>query len=104
MVVDESVKIYPFNFYLFPRNPGTYDKNLTMQLGCVKFNAEHGMDWNKWINKGVNYVKLSEMNHQELAKGKGAESMIDYWSVDWREIGEKFIKKLKEMDKTKEGA
>ena len=45
------------------------------------------MDWNKWINKGVNYVKLSEMNNQELVKGKGAESMIEYWSVDWREIG-----------------
>ena len=56
-----TTKVFPFNFYLFPRNPGTYDKNLTMQLGCVKFNAQNHMDWNKWINKGVNYIKLSEM-------------------------------------------
>lgn len=56
---ESKMKVYPFNFYLFPRNPATFDKNLTMQLGCVKFNAEHGMDWNKWIREGINYVKLS---------------------------------------------
>lgn len=61
VVLEDKPKVYPFNFYLFPRNPGCYDKNLTMQLGCVKFNADNGMDWNKWIRKGINYVKLSEM-------------------------------------------
>ena len=52
---------YPFNFYLFPRNPATFDRELKMQLSCVKFNALHGMDWNKWINKGVNYIRISEI-------------------------------------------
>jgi poly(A)-specific ribonuclease len=54
-----KMKVYPFNFYLFPRNPVGFDKNLTLQLSCVKFNAENGMDWNKWIREGINYVKLS---------------------------------------------
>lgn len=58
---DNKLKVYPFNFYLFPRNPTVYDKNLNLQLGCVKFNIDHGMDWNKWIREGVNYIQLSEM-------------------------------------------
>lgn len=61
VVVDQVKKVYPFNFYLFPRKPILYDRNLTMQLNCVNFNAENGMDWNKWINKGINYIKLSEV-------------------------------------------
>ena len=47
--IDKKVKIYPYNFYLFPRSPIGYDKNLGMQLSCINFNSENGMDWNKWI-------------------------------------------------------
>lgn len=57
--LDNKLKVYPYNFYLFPRNPIGYDKNLGMQLQCIKFNNENGMDWNKWIREGINYVKLS---------------------------------------------
>lgn len=57
---DGKLKVFPFNFYLFPRNPAAYDRNINMQLGCVKFNADNGMDWNKWIREGVNYISLYE--------------------------------------------
>lgn len=56
---EDRLKVYPFNFYLFPRNPVSYDKNINLQLGCVKFNTDCGMDWNKWIREGVNYVTIA---------------------------------------------
>ena len=34
----KALKVYPYNFYLFPRSPIAYDRNLGMQLSCVKFN------------------------------------------------------------------
>ena len=40
---------------------------------------------------------------EESAKNKNAESMIENWSVDWQEIGEKFMRKMKEVNKKEEG-
>jgi poly(A)-specific ribonuclease len=55
-----KLKVYPYNFYLFPRNPVASDKNISMQLKCVNFNSDNGIDWNKWIKEGINYIRLSE--------------------------------------------
>ena len=101
---DKGLKIYPFNFYVFPRTPRAYDTNMTLQLGCVKFNSSNGMDWNKWIKEGVNYVKVSEMKEmQEQSKGKTVKSMIDCLSPDWQEIAQRFVRKVRETNQEKEG-
>lgn len=70
VVFDKKLKVYPYNFYLFPRAPTLYDKNINMQLGCLKFNADNGMDWNKWIRQGVNYIQLAEKHEIERAADK----------------------------------
>ncbi len=33
-----------------------------MQATCVQFNSKNSMDWNRWIRKGITYVKISEIN------------------------------------------
>lgn len=53
---------YPFNFYIFPRENNSNDPVVSMQAGCIKFNTANSMDWNRWIRKGITYVKMSEMN------------------------------------------
>jgi poly(A)-specific ribonuclease len=70
VVFDKRLKVYPYNFYLFPRTPTVYDRNINMQLGCLKFNADNGMDWNKWIRQGVNYIQLAEKSEIERAHEK----------------------------------
>ena len=101
---DKGLKIYPFNFYVFPRTPRASDINLTIQLGCLKFNSSNGMDWNKWINKGVNYVKVSEMKEmQEQSKGKTVMSMIESLSPDWQDIAKRFIRVIRATNQENEG-
>ena len=41
----------PFNFYLFPENGSIH-----MEGSAIRFNADHGMDFNKWIRDGIPYV------------------------------------------------
>lgn len=53
---------YPFNFYIFPRETNSNDPVVSMQAGCIKFNTANSMDWNRWIRKGITYVKISEMH------------------------------------------
>jgi hypothetical protein len=53
---------YPFNFFVFPRETGNTDPTISMQAGCCKFNSKQGMDWNKWIRGGINYVKITDKN------------------------------------------
>ena len=63
-VVEEEHKkmAYPFNFYVFPRETGNNDPTISLQAGCMKFNTSQGMDWNMWIKKGINYVKIADMH------------------------------------------
>ncbi len=78
IVFEDGLKVYPFNFYLFPRNPVFYDKTLSMQLGCVKFNSDNGMDWNKWIREGINYIQLAEMEEIERSdRNRTLKSLMD---------------------------
>lgn len=53
---------YPFNFYVFPRENFLSDPVISMQAGCVEFNSLQQMDWNRWIRKGINFVKITEFN------------------------------------------
>ena len=52
---------YPYNFYVFPRESLLGDPVISLQAGCVQFNTNQNMDWNRWIKKGINYVKITEM-------------------------------------------
>ena len=99
-----KLKVYPFNFYLFPRNPAFYDKNLTLQLGCVKFNASNGMDWNKWIREGINYVKLSEVSSiEDQQKSRTFRDILDNLPADLEDYCKEFIRKIDEVSREKEG-
>jgi hypothetical protein len=46
-----------------------------MQSGCVSFNVSNNMDWNRWIQKGITFMKLTEYERvsdiQEKAKSFG---------------------------------
>lgn len=53
---------YPFNFYVFPRVSSSQEPVISMQAGCIEFNTDHSMDWNRWIRKGITYVRMSEIN------------------------------------------
>lgn len=62
---------YPFNFYVFPRESFLSDPVISMQAGCVEFNTSQNMDWNRWIRKGINFIKISEFNrYLKIDKGK----------------------------------
>lgn len=50
---------YPYNFYVFPRESSHHDPVISLQSGCVQFNTNQNMDWNRWIKKGINFVKIS---------------------------------------------
>ena len=43
------------------------------------------------------------MQQMEEPKNKPTESMMDNWSVDWQEVGQKFIRKMKDVSKDKDG-
>lgn len=53
---------YPFNFYVFPRETFLADPVISLQAGCVNFNTEHDMDWNRWIKKGINFIKIADID------------------------------------------
>ena len=55
----------PYNIFCFP-NEDSGNLQINCEISSMIFNREHGMDFNKWIRKGVNYLnskqykKLSE--------------------------------------------
>ena len=66
------IKSYPFNFYVFPRSTIYSEPSISLQAGCVAFNVQNKMDWNRWVQKGITYMKFSQyeriMDIQEKAK------------------------------------
>lgn len=54
---EKEVTAYPFNFYLFPRENSFSDPIVSLQAGCMEFNTNQGMDWNRWIRKGITYMR-----------------------------------------------
>mmetsp|Transcript_44435 Transcript_44435/g.105272 ORF Transcript_44435/g.105272 Transcript_44435/m.105272 type:complete len:640 (+) Transcript_44435:150-2069(+) len=56
-----SYYVYPFNFYLFPRPfndpPDSYvDAKITLDADAVHFMRCNGMDFGRWMTKGIPYV------------------------------------------------
>ena len=47
---------------MFPRENSLGDPVVWMEAGCVSFNNNQNMDWNRWIRKGINYIKISDMD------------------------------------------
>lgn len=44
-----------YNFYVFPQEGA-----INMDGAAVKFNRDHGMDWNKWVREGLTYVNRAK--------------------------------------------
>ena len=56
---NNMIKSYPFNFYVFPRSTIYSEPSISLQAGCVAFNVQNKMDWNRWVQKGITYMKFS---------------------------------------------
>jgi hypothetical protein len=99
---------YPFSFYVFPRTVnGKMDKDLTMELGSVEFNANSGgVDWNKWINQGVSYFDKNDLKSAENMFLKEKYEVKKDYSYhlypDQTEEYQKMLTKLKEWYELKD--
>ncbi|KAL4474431.1 hypothetical protein ABPG72_007830 [Tetrahymena utriculariae] len=49
---------YPFNAYIIRRKieNTSYKPEIVLESGAIKFNAEHGCDFDKWIKNSVTYL------------------------------------------------
>lgn len=56
---------HPYNFYVFPRQSAKLNPKISLQAGCVEFNSKNKMDWNRWIEKGISYAKMSELKYMK---------------------------------------
>ncbi len=65
---NDQVIAYPFNFYIFPRENPLRDPIISLQGNTTQFNSNQGMDWNRWIKKGIPYIKISEIEELENLK------------------------------------
>ena len=60
---------YPYNLYLFPNSKDLKDISqdiMNFETKCMHFNKKGKIDFNKWINEGINY--LNERQYRELYK------------------------------------
>lgn len=58
-------KVYearPYNIYVFP-NEENGNSQLNCEISAMIFNREHGMDFNKWICNGVNYINSKQYKY-----------------------------------------
>jgi len=53
-----------YNFFLFPE-----EGPILMEAGAVKFNADNGLDWNRWIREGVPFVPRRRAEELRAAAG-----------------------------------
>ena len=54
-----SYQAKPYNIYLFPSKDFSYlsnSPNINCEISALVFNSKHGMNFNTWINKGINYL------------------------------------------------
>ena len=52
----------PYNIYVFP-SEDYGNSHLNCEVSAMIFNREHGMDFNKWICKGVTYLNSKQFKH-----------------------------------------
>lgn len=88
---DKNATVY--NFYVFPRpvTEGTVDSIplVTLCSASTNFNKSHGMDFGRWINKGLTYVngetekKLRESLIDDVEAGNKAwDRFFGSWQAD----------------------
>ena len=75
-----QILAYPFNFYLFPRENPLREPVISMQCNATEFNSAQGMDWNRWIKKGIPYVRISDVKELEMIKkgNKNFDQMMEF--------------------------
>lgn len=59
---DKNKIIYeakPYNIYVFPGKEVEY-MNINCEVSALVFNSKHGMNFNTWIYKGVNYLNSKQ--------------------------------------------
>ncbi|CAD8080583.1 unnamed protein product [Paramecium primaurelia] len=79
---------YPYTFFLFPQD---LDDFVGLQVGAIFFNSEHGMDWNRWINKGIGYINRAQ--YQKLQDDYNK----DFQQLDQEELKNQFEKILDDV-------
>lgn len=52
--------VYPFNFYVFPRESTVGDPVISLQSSAADFNSNNDMDWTRWIKYGITFVKMTQ--------------------------------------------
>jgi poly(A)-specific ribonuclease len=63
------VNMYPFNCFITPYFDNFLGANFACQESTIDFLCRHGMDYNKWLYEGVNYISLEsekKLNEQNL--------------------------------------
>lgn len=93
----ETYLCKPFNIYLFPDDSNSC---ITMEVGGIVFNREHGFNFNKWINEGVSYVntkKAESIKNSYIEHNYNVitpSSPIYLYREDDRQKYEEFIKRF----------
>ena len=54
-----SYEAKPYNIYVFPGKEVDH-KNINCEVSALIFNSKHGMNFNTWIYKGVNYLNSKQ--------------------------------------------
>ena len=55
----------PYNIYVFPGKELDY-MNINCEVSALVFNSKHGMNFNTWIYKGVNYLNTKQYTNLVL--------------------------------------
>ena len=61
-----SYKAKPYNIYLFPSKDFAHFSNspdIKCEVSALVFNSKHGMNFNTWITKGVNYLNSKQFSN-----------------------------------------
>ncbi len=104
----EECRVY--NFYVFPRpvTEGSVDSIplITLCSASTNFNRSHGMDFGRWIDKGITYVnasteaKLRESLFEDPKREKAWEKFFGNWQFDetLKEIPEYMLQETKILE------
>ena len=60
-----SYEAKPYNIYVFPGKEVDY-MNINCEVSALVFNSKHGMNFNTWIYKGVNYLNSKQYTNLVL--------------------------------------
>jgi poly(A)-specific ribonuclease len=84
----------PYNIYLFP-DEEVGNQQINCELSSIVFNRENGMDFNKWIRNGVNYI--NEKQFKRISENLIENNINNYNPDDTKKF--KKVNLYKEDDK-----